>query len=144
MDLPSDLPEGWEKKALIVVVVIVFIIAVYAFNPFQPKANVTSDNLSSPAAPTIVPLPQPDSGNSSNISSNSSNITNGTPSQITADQAKNIAVQSNPGYIAGQPTQGTVVVNSTTVAVWIVPITRSGSSKTIYIDLTSGRIVKET
>jgi hypothetical protein len=143
MDLPRDLPDGWEKKALIVVVVIVFIIAVYAFNPFQTKSNVTSDNLSSPATPTIVPLPQSSSGNSSNISSNSSNNT-GTPSQITADQAKNIAEQSNPGYIAGQPSQGAVFVNSTTVAVWIVPITKSGSSKTVYIDLTSGRIVKET
>jgi hypothetical protein len=142
MDLPRDLPEGWEKKALIVVVVIVFIIAVYAFNPFQPKANVTSNNLSSPA-PTIIPLPQSESGNTSNISSNSSNGT-GIPSQITADQAKNIAEQYRPGYIAGQPSQGTIVVNSTTVAVWIVPITKIGSSKTLYIDLTSGRIVKET
>jgi hypothetical protein len=141
MGLPRDLPEGWEKKALIVVVVIVLIIAVYAFNPFQPKANVTNDNLSSPAAPTIVPLPQYNSGNSSNTSSNSSN---GTPSQITSDQAKNIAEQSNSGYVASQPSQGTLVVNSTTVAVWIVPITKTGSSKTVYIDLTSGRIVKET
>ena len=141
MDLPRDLPEGWEKKALIVVVVVVLIIAVYALNPFQPKANVTSDNLSSPAAPIIVPLPQSNPGNSSNISSNSSN---GTTSLITADQAKNIAEQSNPGYMASQPSQGTVVINSTTVAVWIVPITKSASSKTVYIDLTSGRIVKET
>jgi hypothetical protein len=142
MDFPRDLPEGWEKKALIVVVVIVIIITVYALNPFQPKANVTSDNLSSPA-PTIVPLPQSTSGNTSNISSNSSNGT-GIPSQITSDQAKNIAEQSNPGYIAGQPSQGTVVVNNTTIAVWIVPITKSGSSKTLYIDLTSGSIVKQT
>ena len=141
MDLPRDLPEGWEKKALIVVVVIVFIIAAYAFNPFQSKANVTSDNLS-PAAPAIVPLPQSASDNSSNVSSNSSNGTG--PSQITADQAKVIAEQSNPGYVAGQPSQGTVVVNSTTVAVWIVPISKSGSSKTVYIDLTSGRIVQVT
>jgi hypothetical protein len=143
MDFPRNLPEGWEKKALIVVVIIVFIIVAYAFNPFQPKTNVTSDNLSSPAAPTIVPLPQSNQGNSSNVSSNSSNGT-GIPSQITADQAKNIAEQSNPGYVAGQPSQGTIVVNSTTVAVWIVPITKSGSSKTLYIDVTSGRIVKAT
>jgi len=140
MDLPRDLPEGWEKKALIIVVVIVFIIAVYAFNPFQPKTNVTSNNTSTPAAPTIVPLPQSNLGNSSNISSNSSNSTG----ILTADQAKNIAEQSNPGYTAGQPSQGTIVVNGTTIAVWIVPITKSGSSKTLYIDLTSGRIVQET
>jgi len=143
MDFPRDLPEGWEKKALIVVVIIVFIITAYALNPFQSKANVTSNNQSSPTAPTIVPLPQSNPNNSSNISSNSSNNT-GVPSQITADQAKNIAEQSNPGYSAGQPSQGTVLVNNTTIAVWIVPITKTGSSKTLYIDITSGRIVKTT
>jgi hypothetical protein len=140
MDL--DLKEGWEKKALIVVAVVVIIIFVYAFNPFKPAANVTTENQSTvPTSQISTPVtPAP------TITNNSSNNTNNTiTTLITADQAKAIAESANKGYKASDPMQGTVVVNGTTVAVWIVPL-KSGafSSKTAYIDITTGRIVQQT
>lgn len=50
-----DLGEGWEKKALIVVAVVVFILVAYAYNPFQPKPNITSANESyKPPSPARV------------------------------------------------------------------------------------------
>ncbi len=124
------------------VAVIVIIIFAYAFNPFKSAGNVTVDNQST--VPTnqistpVTPTPS--------ITNNSSNTTNNTISTlITADQAKSISESANRGYKANDPMQGTVVVNGTTVAVWIVPL-KSGSvsSKTVYIDITTGRIVQQT
>ncbi|MDP3066174.1 MAG: PepSY domain-containing protein [Methanobacteriaceae archaeon] len=137
-----DLPKDWEKKALILVGVVVLIIVIYAFNPFASKANVTTSNQT--ANPTVnVPMPfdQP-TANSNNTNNNGTS--NGT-FQLTAEQAKNIAAQSRPGYTAGDPIQETIVISGVNIGVWKVPLTKTGMpSKTVYIDLTSGKIVKET
>lgn len=135
-----DFGDGWEKKALIIVGFIVLLIIIYAYNPFVPKANINASNQTSYSSP-IIPMPyDQSSGNSS------SNITNDNGTfQLSAEQAKNIAIQARPGYNAGDPVQETIVIDGITIAVWKVPITKTGStSKTLYIDLTSGRIVKET
>jgi cytoskeletal protein RodZ len=139
-----DLGEGWEKKVLIVVAVVVFILVVYAYNPFRSEANVTSanDSYTPPASTPVSPAP---------VSDNSTNTTNSTSNSgnnsflITAEQAKNIAIGGNPGYTAGEPMQGTIVINQTTIAVWIVPISKFGQpSKTVYVDVNTGKIVNET
>ena len=137
-----DLGDGWEKKALIIVGLIVLLIIIYAYNPFVPKANINNtSNQTSYSSPIILMPYDQSSGNSS---SNNTNETNGT-FQLTAEQAKNIAIQARPGYTAGDPAQETIVIDGITIAVWKVPLTKTGStSKTLYIDLTSGRIVKET
>lgn len=139
MDL--DLKDGWEKKALIVAAVIVVIIFAYAFNPFKPATNITTLNETAPqtTAPTTV-APTPTTTNTSN---NTANTTVST--LITADQAKVLAESVNKGYKAGTPIQGTVVINGTTMAVWIVPV-KSGSlnSKNVYVDISTGRIVQQT
>jgi hypothetical protein len=140
MDL--DLKEGWEKKALIIVAVIVIIIFAYAFNPFKPAVNVTTENQSTvPTNQISAPVTT-----TPTVTNNSSNTTNNTLSTIiTADQAKAIAESANKGYKASDPLQGTVVVNGTTVAVWIVPLKMgSFTSKTAYIDITTGKIVQQT
>ncbi len=137
-----DLGEGWEKKALIVVAVVVFMLVAYAYNPFQSKANVTVDNQSytPPATSTVNQTPVV-SNNSSNSTSNSANNT----FLISATQAKNIAINANPGYKASDPMQGTIVVNQTTIAVWIVPISKiTQPSKTVYVDVNTGKIVNTT
>jgi Peptidase propeptide and YPEB domain. len=139
-----DLGDGWEKKALIIVAVVVFILVIYAYNPFQPKANVTSANETymppdTPTPITQTPIVSNNSGNSS-----ADNSTNNTFS-ISADQAKSIAVSQNPGYKASEPFQGTIVVNQTTVVVWMVPISKLGQpSKTVYVDVNTGKIVNTT
>lgn len=137
-----DLGEGWEKKALIIVAVVVFILVAYAYNPFQTKANVTAVNQSyQPAsrAPSSAPtLVSNDSNDSANKSENSTFL-------ISADQAKKIALDDYPGYTASEPMQGTIVLNQTTIVVWIVPISKTSKpSKTIYVDVNTGKIVKET
>lgn len=140
-----DLGDGWEKKALIVVAVVVFILVAYAYNPFQSKANVTSPNESYTTQTSSAPVSQtPVSNNSANSTNNSDD--NGNNSfLISAEQAKSIALSHNPGYTAGDPMQGTVVINQTTIAVWIVPLSKfSQPSKTVYVDVNTGKIVKET
>lgn len=131
--------DGWEKKALIIMGVVVLIILVYAFNPFQAKTNLTGNNDSPIPQTTPVPTPAPvtDTVNSSN----STNATGNTTYLITADQAKRIALQGNTGYTAGEPLQGTVVVNQTTIVVWIVPLSKSQSSKNVYVDVNTGKVV---
>ncbi|MDO5835705.1 MAG: peptidase [Methanobacterium sp.] len=139
-----DLGDGWEKKALIVVGVIVFILVIYAYNPFQPKANVTSTNENYMPPDTYLPVTQtPEVTNNSENSS----VDNSTKNTflITADQAKNIAVSQNPGYKASEPFQGTIVLNQTTIVVWMVPISKLGQpSKTVYVDVNTGKIVNTT
>ena len=71
-----DLGEGWEKKALIVVAVVVFILVAYAYNPFQPKPNITSANESyKPPSPARVNPPSIDSNESNNSAETSQNNT---------------------------------------------------------------------
>ena len=131
-----DLPENWEKIALILVGVIFIITVIYALNPFQGTPDNTTLNQNS--NPSIVPIPFPKDNKSTN---NSTNTTNGTIN-ITLDQAKTIAAQSSPGYEVGQPIPGTVTVNKTNYTVWIVPLTKPNTaSKTIYIDIKTGLIV---
>ncbi len=141
MDL--DLGEGWEKKALVVVAVVVFILVAYAYNPFQTKPNGTIINDSyTPVSPAPATPSAPDVSNNSNKSTDS----NGDSTfLISPDKAKEIALAGNPGYTALDPMHGTVVLNQTTVVVWIVEITKkSYPSKTVYIDVNTGKIVKET
>ena len=85
---------------------------------------------------------QPSHPQAVNNSSNSSN-TNLT-SNLTMEQAKNIAIQNNPGYSVGQPIQGSVMVNNSNHNVWIIPLSLNGMSKTIYIDTNTGLIVLNT
>lgn len=132
-----DLGENWEKKALIGVAVVVLILVVYAFNPFQTKSNLSGINQTnySPAPSTTISTPAPTVN-----TTNSSNNTNNT-FLITADQAKKIALSANYGYTAGDPIQGTIVVNQTTVVVWIVQLSKFQNSKTVYVDVNSGKII---
>lgn len=132
--------DGWEKKALIVMGVVVFIILVYAYNPFYARTNITG-NVDSQIAPVSpVPVTTPNTGTvSSNNSTNSSDNVN---YLISEEQAKKIALQGNSGFRAGQPIQGTVVVNQTTTVVWIVPITKASQSKNVYVDVNTGKIVE--
>lgn len=135
-----DLPENWEKKALLIIGAVFIITVIYALNPFQ--GSPTNDTINQTPTQTITPIPFPKTTKVNN-SNNSSATTNGTL-KLTADQAKNIAAQSRPGYNVGQPIQGSVMVNSTNYAVWIVPLSQNNVvSKTIYIDGNTGIIVLE-
>ena len=137
-----DLGEGWEKKALIVVAVVVFILVAYAYNTFQPKPNITSANESyKPPSPARVNPPSIDSNESNNSAETSQNNT----FLISSDKAKQIALAEYSGYSASEPMHGTIVLNQTTVVVWIVPLTKSSQpSKTVYVDVNTGKIVKLT
>ncbi len=145
-DLIDDLVNfwngKWENKALIVVGILVLVILVYAFNPFHAKTNLTGNNDSVVPQTVSVPTSTPNTGtvNSSNVTNTAGNTT----FLISEDQAKKIAVQGNIGYIAGGPLQGTIVVNQTTVIVWIVPISKGSISKTVYVDVNTGKIVNTT
>ena len=135
-----------EKKALVLLGIVVFAVLIYAFNPFHSTSDIqyVQGPTESPATTSTPPVV---TSNNSTVSNNTSstNITNGTnvTSQISSDVAKNIAAGANPGFTAGQPTQGTVIVNNTVVSVWIVPITNNMAvSKTVYVDSTTGMIVQ--
>ncbi|BDZ71189.1 peptidase [Methanobacterium petrolearium] len=132
---------GWENKALVVVGVVVLIILLYAFNPFQAKTNLTGENNSQVPQTTTVPTTEPitDSVNSSNSTNDTGNDTY----LITAEQAKQIALRDNIGYTAGDPLQGTVVVNQTTAVVWIVPLSKhSQFVKNVYVDVNTGIVIE--
>jgi len=132
-----NLPEEWEKKALIVVGAIFIITVVYAFNPFlsTPTNNTTMEQ--APSEPTIIPFPENEKKNDTN---NSTNHT-----KINEEDAKRIASEANQGYTVGTPMQGSINVNSTNYFVWIVPLTKENTaSKTIYIDADTGNIVMES
>lgn len=133
-----DLPQNWEKKALIVVIVVLIATVIYSFNPFpaNPTNNTTVEQ--APSGPTVVPFPKKNNSNSTD-----NNNTTNSSSKITADDAKRIAEQANPGYIADDPIQGSINVNSTNYFVYIVTLTKENeASKTIYIDADTGIIVK--
>ena len=134
-----DLKEGWEKKALICVGVLVLIITIYAyFIPFYgaPEPSLQQNQLSiSPATP--MPYAAPAVNNSlSNNSTSNGNFT------LTADQAKNIALNAFPNYTIGTPTfQNNININGTIHSAWVVPISLNSTSKTVYID-NSGSIIQ--
>ena len=137
-----DLEPGWEKKALIVLGIFFIIVVVYAFNPFHgSNSNVEVQDQPADTAVTAPAAPAATSNNSTanNTTANTS-VNNGT-FQISADVAKNIAAGANPGYTAGQPTQGNVTINNTAFSVWIVPIKQGALSKNIYVDMSTGTIV---
>ena len=134
-----DLKPGWEKKALIIIGIIFIILVIYAYNPFKSTPNVEIANQTTDAAVTTPAPPVVISDNSTNNTS-ITNETNGT-FQISADVAKNIASGANPGYTAGQPTQGNVTINNSVFSVWIVPITQASISKKIYVDISTGTII---
>lgn len=139
--IPMDLPENWEKKALIILVVITFMVVAYAFSPFQKSSILEVQTQTSAPTGTPVPITQPAVNNST---TNSSTIPANITFKLTADQAKNIAAQGRTGYATGQPIQGSIVLNGTNIAVWIVPLSKNNVvSKTIYIDANTGIIVQE-
>jgi len=138
-DLKDFWNDGWEKKALIVMGVVVLIILVYAFNPFQAKSNLTGNNDSVVAPTTSIPTTAPNTDTVN--STNSTNTTGNTTFIINEDQAKKIALQGNTGYSASDPLQGTIVVNQTTVVVWVVPISKGSISKTVYVDVNTGKVI---
>jgi hypothetical protein len=137
-----DLKPGWEKKAIIVVGIVILIIVIYAFNPFYNNPDVQAVQGQPTDTPVTTSAPPAVTSNNSTNNSTASNTTvdNGT-FQISADVAKNIALGANPGYTAGQPTQGNVIINSTAVSVWIVPLTQGSQSKKVYVDSSTGVIV---
>lgn len=133
-----DLPQNWEKKALIVVGVVLIVIVIYSFNPFPATPTNTTTVEQAPSGPTVVPFPKKDNSNSTdnNTSTNSS-------FKITADDAKRIAEQANPGYTVDATTPETEPINGTNYFVYIVTLTKENEvSKTIYIDADTGIIVK--
>jgi len=131
-----DLPENWEKIALVGVVAVLIISVIYALNPFPP--TLENDTIQQTTTTTnIIPFPK--------INKAKNNTTGNSTLEITLERAKTIAAQQRPGYTVGNPIQGSVVVNNTTYAVWIVPLlTQNTVSKTIYIDIHTGNIVFET
>ncbi|HEY0196291.1 MAG TPA: PepSY domain-containing protein [Methanobacterium sp.] len=134
-----DLPDNWEKKALIVVGFVFVLTVIYSFNPFPatPTNNTTIEQ--STSGPTVIPFPKKDKTN------NTTDPTNNSSFKITEEDAKRIAGQSNPDYTVGTPMQGSINVNSTNYFVWIVSLTKDNeASKTIYIDADTGNIVMES
>ncbi|TMS40481.1 MAG: PepSY domain-containing protein [Methanobacterium sp.] len=130
-----DLPEDWEKKALLIIGAIFILTVIYSFNPFvgNPNNNTMEQSTSQP---TVVPFP---SSEKKNKTDNSTDQT-----EITEEDAKRIAGQAYPDYTIGTPSQGSINVNNTAYFVWIVPLTKDNTaSKTIYIDVDNGNIVKE-
>jgi uncharacterized membrane protein YkoI len=128
--------DGWEKKVLLFIIVIVLLIGVYAFNPFRPASNNTTPTQTVKSTDTPIPFNVVTNNNSGN------NTTGNNTYKITPDQAKNIALQANPGYTASTPLQGSIVINGTSVTVYIVTLTKSGeASKTVYVDVNTGNII---
>ena len=132
-----DLPEDWEKKALIVVGVVFILTIIYALNPYVGTPD-NNDTVQQTTTTTIIPFPKTDNTNDTTNSTNSS-------FKITLEEAKEIASKSNPSYTVGTPMQGSIEVNGTGYNVWIVPLSQQDVvSKTIYIDANTGIIVMET
>jgi len=132
-----DLKEGWEQKALIGLGVFVLVIIIYAyFVPFSgtPEPSIAQNQIT-PAAPVVpIPFTQP-------AVNNSTSTTNGT---LTADQARNITLTAYQGYTAGAITQSSLVINGIVYSVWIVTITNKTTSKTVYVDTASAKIIQTT
>lgn len=78
--------------------------------------------------------------NTINNTTNTTNTNNTTSLNITADKAKEIAQEE--GFIAGQPSQGSILINNQTVPVWIVPLYKDANvAKEVYVDIATGNIV---
>jgi uncharacterized membrane protein YkoI len=144
-----DIKDKWnnltrEKQALIGLAVIVLIVIIYAYHPFVgTTSNNTTQVQQSTQPTTVTTVPFTQSG--SNNTTVSNNTTGNGTSQITAEQAKNIATQSMPGYTAEEPTQGSINVDGASTSVWIVPLSKNNAvSKTLYIDANTGKIVQQT
>lgn len=141
-----DLESGWEKKALIIVAVVTVILVVYAYGSFNGdvKAEVVNNTSEAPVTePSPVPAPQVSTFNNSKSSNITSvNVTGGNNGtyQVTADQAKKIASQTN--FTTGEPAKGNIMINNNNIAVWIVPLMKGTViSKRIYVDAATGVIV---
>lgn len=144
----KDLKDKWnsltqEQKALVGLAVVVFIVVFYAYHPFTGSAvNNTTQNQDEPQSADVVAVPFQQAGSNNSTVSNNTTVSNAT---ITSDEAKNIAEQSQAGYTAGDPTQGSINVNGAETSVWIVPLSKNNAvSKTLYIDANTGKIVQET
>ncbi|KAF5078409.1 hypothetical protein DSECCO2_140840 [anaerobic digester metagenome] len=138
-----DLDLTPEKKALIALGVVVLIITIYSYNPFFQTSNNTTVNNTTPSSPSVVPVPFTQQGSDNTTASN--NTTGNSTSQITAEQAQNIAAQANSGYTAGQATQSSITVNGQQTSVWVVPLLKNGSiKKTVYVDSNTGSIIQQT
>lgn len=131
-----DLNEGWEKKALIGLGALVVIIVLYAyFAPFGGTPdNTTQPQVTSTGTVTPVTFVSPTNNNTTN-SSLSGNFT------ITAVQAQQIAQNANLGFTGSTPTQANIAFNGTQHSVWIVQLSNGTSSKTVYVDASSGSIL---
>lgn len=131
-----DLNEGWEKKALIGLGALVVIIVLYAyFAPFGGTPdNTTQPQVTSTGTVTPVTFVSPTNNNTTN-SSLSGNFT------ITAVQAQQIAQNANLGFTGSTPTQANIAINGTQHSVWIVQLSNGTSSKTVYVDASSGSIL---
>lgn len=144
----KDLKNKWnsltqEQKALVGLGVVVLCVVFYAYHPFTGAAvNNTTQNQDQPQSADVVAVPFQQAGSNNSTVSNNTTTSNAT---ITSQQAKNIAEQSQSGYTAGDPTQGSINVNGTGTSVWIVPLSKNNAvSKTLYIDANTGKIVQET
>ena len=114
-----DLKDKWnsltrEQKALVVLGVIILGLVLYAYHPIvgSPDDNNTTQVQQSTQPTTVTTVPFTQSG--SNNTTVSDNATGNGTNQITAEQAKNIATQSIPGYTAEDPTQGSINVDGAT------------------------------
>ena len=145
-----DLKDKWnsltrEQKGLIGLAVVIIIVVIYAYHPIigTPNNNTTNSTQDQQQS-AAMPMPFTQSGSNNTTVSNNTTTSNGT-SQITADQAKNIATQARQGYTAQEPSQGSITVNGAVTSVWIVPLSKNNAvSKTLYIDVNNGKIVQET
>jgi hypothetical protein len=135
-----DLKEGWEKKALIGVGVVILLIIIYAyFVPFTGTPDKVLPTQTAPAQIVPVPFAQPTANNTT--ANNSTNVT-----YLNSEQAKNIALNANPGYTAGSVTQQNVQINGTSYTTWKVELTKTNPSSklTVIVDAVSGRILQTT
>ena len=145
-----DLKDKWnsltrEQKALLVLGVVILGLVFYAYHPIvgSPDNNNTTQVQQATQPTTVTTVPFTQSGSNNTTASN--NTTSNSTSQITAEQAKNIATQSVQGYTAEEPTQGSINVNGASTSVWIVPLSKNNVvSKTLYIEVNTGKIVQKT
>ena len=93
-----DLKPGWEKKALIILAVITIIVVIYAYGLFKgdPKVEIQNNTSQAPAPTPTPPVMTTNNSTTSNVTNVNITAGNNGTYQITADQAKKIAVQ--PGF----------------------------------------------
>ncbi len=132
-----DLKEGWERKALIGLGIAFVIIILYAY--FAPFGG-TPDNTSQPQVTTgtVTPITfmSPTNNNTTTNSTLNGNFT------LTAQQAQQIAQNANQGFTISSTTQANIAFNGTQHSVWILAMNNGTTSKTVYVDATSGTILQ--